>query len=284
MRVPSWLTAPPARAYLPAFSSDNTPRLPTSSTLIRLFVFGTLRVESQNAGAHDLLAQPKALALLVYLALARPRGFHQRDRLVGLFWPEIGQEQARASLRKLLHRLRQSSGEDLLESRGTEAIAVQRSSFRCDALDFEDALAEDRLREALDLFQGDLLPAFFIPGNGEFEHWLEEERSYYRGRAVTAAWELVRRYVDDCQFTNASQLARVVARLSPTDERMLRRVMTMLAKLGDRAGAIDIYARFTEQLWRELEVKPSPETVRLMELIHRGEPLPDGGGSGRITS
>jgi serine/threonine-protein kinase len=252
--------------------------------LLHLYVLGSLRIESDRAEAHDLLAQPKALALLVYLALSRPHGFHQRDRLVGLFWPEVDQEQARASLRKLLHRLRQSVGDDLVESRGTESIAVSSALLRCDALEFEVAVTEDRLREALDLFQGDLLPSFFIPGNGQFEQWLEEERSYYRNRAVSTAWELVRRYLSDSQLTNASQLARVVARLAPTDERMLRRVMTMLAELGDRAGAMDCYARFTDRLWRELELRPSPETLRLMEAVQRGEPVLRDSGSGRMSS
>lgn len=75
------------------------------------------------------------------------------------------------------------------------------------------------------------------------------------------------RYARDSELTNATQLARVVARLTPTDERMVRRVMTMLDRLDDRAGAIDVYAKFTKRLKKELDIEPSAETVRLADRI-----------------
>jgi DNA-binding SARP family transcriptional activator len=279
-------SARPNAVPLPSHSRDAAFRLgvrrlswhPTPQTmgvsLIRLSVLGTLRAErDQQGGADDLISQPKAVALLVYLALARPSGFHQRDRLVGLFWPELDQEHARASLRKLLQRLRRLAGEDVIETRGAESIAVNPQSVWCDAIEMQKAIAEDRLREALDLYRGELLPGFFIPGCGDFDHWLEEERAFYGERAVWTAWELVQRYVHHQELTNASQLARVVARLAPTDERMLRRVVTMLAKLGDRAGAMQIYSRFSERLWKDLETKPSAETVQLVERIQNNVPV-----------
>src|SRR3954471_20940376 len=93
--------------------------------MIELRLLGTIRLESTDQAAMDtLVGQPKALALFAYLALARPRGFHQRDRIVGLFWPELDQEHARAALRKLLHRLRQSIGEETVQAAGNESISL----------------------------------------------------------------------------------------------------------------------------------------------------------------
>src|SRR5688572_5025810 len=57
---------------------------------------------------RGVLAQPGQLALLAYLAAARPRGFHRRDKLIGLFWPEATQERARNALRQAVHRLRRA--------------------------------------------------------------------------------------------------------------------------------------------------------------------------------
>jgi DNA-binding SARP family transcriptional activator len=137
----------------------------------------------------------------------------------------------------------------------------------CDAVAFDDAIDHQRLREALDLYRGELLPGFYVPGGDEFARWLDEERAHYNERVVNAAWKLVEVYAKDEELTNASQLARVVARLASTDERMLRRVLTMLVRLGDRAGAIEIYRKFADRLWKEYETKPSLETVRLVEAI-----------------
>jgi DNA-binding SARP family transcriptional activator len=74
-------------------------------------------------------------------------------------------------------------------------------------------------------------------------------------------------YESEEKFTNATQLARVVARLAPSDERMLRKVISLLARHGDRAGAVETYNSFAQRLWRDYETRPSPETVRLIESI-----------------
>jgi serine/threonine-protein kinase len=245
--------------------------------MLRLHVLGTLQVEGDGPEPVDeLLAQSKALALLVYLALARPRGFHQRDRLVGLFWPELDQERARAALRKLLSRLRALAGDEALVTRGAEAVALAPDALWCDAVAFERAVAEGRLGDALELHGGELAPGLHVAGAEAFERWLEEERARARESVVDVAWALVERHRAQKQFTNATRLARRVARLAPTDERMLRRVLTMLAQLDDNAGAVRVYADFAERLWRDLEVRPSPETRALVERIRRaGEEPPD---------
>ena len=243
--------------------------------MIRLQVLGTLRVEGTDpAVADELLAQPKALALLLYLVLARPAGLQQRDRLVGLFWPEMDQDRARTALRGTLHRLRQLLGEDVIESRGSEAVALVPERVVCDALAFADAVAGDRLRAAVNIYQGELLPSFFLPGSDEFERWLEAERAYYSDRFVRCAWQLVEQYEQESEATNATQLARVVARISSTDERMVRRVMTKLYELQDRAGAIAVYSQFSARLKKEYNVEPSAETSKLAERIRGGESLP----------
>src|SRR5919205_360129 len=72
--------------------------------MIELRLFGAASLDSSDPGREReelqaLLTQPKRLALLAYLAVATPRGFHRRDRLLGLFWPELDEERARAAAR-----------------------------------------------------------------------------------------------------------------------------------------------------------------------------------------
>jgi serine/threonine-protein kinase len=52
-----------------------------------------------------------------------------------------------------------------------------------------------------------------------------------------------------------------------TDERVLRRAMTLLDRLGDRAGAIKMYDEFASRLRADLEVEPSSETTALANSI-----------------
>src|SRR5438876_3288448 len=146
-----------------------------------------------GVGGHELksvLAQPKRVALLAYLAAATPRRFHRRDSLVALFWPELDQEHARAALRQALHVLRRSLGEGALQSHGDDEIGLGDAAFWCDMPAFDNALDAGRYAEALELYRGDLLDGFFISGAPEFERWLEDERADLRRRATETAWKL----------------------------------------------------------------------------------------------
>src|SRR6266436_6166567 len=136
-----------------------------------------------GAGGRELtsvLAQPKRVALLAYLAAATPRRPHRRDSLVALFWPELDQEHARAALRQALHGLRHALGDRVLVTRGDEDIGLDEAQIRCDVIDFERAAEAGRLADALELYRGDLLEGFFIRSAPEFEQWLEDERALRR--------------------------------------------------------------------------------------------------------
>lgn len=244
--------------------------------MLRLYVLGTLRlVDDEGKDLEDVVVQPRTMALLSYLAAARPFGPHQRDRVIGMFWPELDQEHARAALRKALHRLRAAVGDDAVQSLGADLLVLRQDMVWCDAVAFEQMIATNRLRLALEMYKGELLPGFYVPESGEFERWIESERSYLQGRAASAAWGLVEFYAGEEQFTNAAHVARDVARFATADERMLRKVLTLLDRLGDRAGAMNIYRVFADRLWKDFETRPSGETVRLVESIQaHDEPPP----------
>ena len=84
--------------------------------------------------AEALLAQPKRVALLVYLALEAPGTWHRRDRIVGLLWPDADQERARNSLRQSLHRLRRALGDGMLERVAPHITLIPPVNVRDDDL------------------------------------------------------------------------------------------------------------------------------------------------------
>ena len=52
--------------------------------MMKLRALGSLDLRGpQGELIHSVLSQPKRSALLVYLALAQPRGLHRRDALLG---------------------------------------------------------------------------------------------------------------------------------------------------------------------------------------------------------
>src|SRR5438093_6877986 len=223
-----------------------------------------------GAGGRELtsvLAQPKRVALLAYLAAATPRRLHRRDSLVALFWPELDQEHARAALRQALHGLRHALGDGVLVTRGDEDIGLDAERIRCDVVEFERAAVVGRLADALDLYRGDLLEGFFIRGAPEFEQWLEDERARLKAVALRGATQLAERSEGHGGLAEAAQWSRRALRIAPLDEPALRRLMKTLDRLGDRAGALDAYETFAKRLTAELEAEPAPETRALSDAV-----------------
>lgn len=235
---------------------------------IELFLLGGVELRGIDARVADrLLAQPKNTALLAFLALSPEQLPQRRDRIVALLWPELDQGHARTALRKAVHALRSALGADVIRGRGDEEIGVAVPPLRCDAVELAAAAANGRMLQAVNLYRGELLPGFHLAGCAEFDRWLDEERTSARERAAAAAWGLARTLESDNRNTDAGHWARKAVRYRWDDERVLRRTLTMLARIGDYAGALRLYEEFSARMKEELEATPSPETVALVDAL-----------------
>jgi serine/threonine-protein kinase len=213
--------------------------------------------------ADTILAQPKAVAFLACLALAPERRFQRRDRLVGLLWPELDQAHARAALRKVVHVVRAALGPESIVSRGDEEVSLA-STIWCDVEEFSMRADAGHLERALQLYRGELMPGFHVAGCTDLDLWLEGERTEARERAAAAAWALACRLESDESYTEAGHWARRAVRYTSEDERVLRRAVRMLDRLGDRAGALRLYDDFVRRIRQTLDSEPSEETAALI--------------------
>ena len=234
--------------------------------MIELKTLGPLRLLGQSRLDFDsVLAQPKRLTLLVYLAIAHPGGFARRDSLVGLFWPDLDDVHARSSLRQSLTFLRRALGDDVLVKRGAEDIGIDNTVLETDAVLFDRACDAGDPHAALHLYRGDLLEGLFVSDvSPELERWIEDERARLRNRAGQVAWKLVARYETEGNLELAAEHARRAVGLSPQDERGLRRLIALLDRTTDYGGAVRAYETFTRRLAADLEVSPASETTALM--------------------
>jgi DNA-binding SARP family transcriptional activator len=157
---------------------------------MELRTLGSVQLEAPgSAEARAVGAQPKRLALLIYLAVAAPRGPKRRDVLLALLWPESDQDKGRQVLRQTVYLLRQSLGAACILSRTDEDLELDANCLSCDACRFETLVAAGDLRAALERYRGDFLEGFFVPGvSQDFEEWIAATRTRLRGLASTAAW------------------------------------------------------------------------------------------------
>jgi DNA-binding SARP family transcriptional activator len=235
--------------------------------MYRLTLLGSIDLRDEHGSElRGVLAQPKRLALLACLAMQSPGGAVRRDHLLGFFWPELPQERARKALNKAVHFLRQELGDEVIVSRNIEELAVNDRLW-CDAVAFADLLKNGKAGDALELYGGDLLPSFYLTGAEAFESWLEQERSRLRRLAARAAHELADERERRNQATTAVHFARRAVDLAEDDERMVRQLLELLDRLGDRAGALYAYDKFARRLAIEFEASPAIETQQLVERI-----------------
>lgn len=236
---------------------------------VRFTVLGSAELAGPNsAELRAALVQPKRLALLTYLALASPRGFHRRDTLLALFWPESDDKRARHALRQAVHTLRRAIAPGVIVSRGDNDLGIGPSALWCDAWEFQDALDAGDTERALSLYRGDLLPGFFVPNAApELEQWFETERGRLRSLVATAACRVADLAESRGDFIGAVRCARRAVAFSPDDEGSLRRLIALLDRAGDRAGALRVHDEFSRVLAAEFEAEPSAETAALIESV-----------------
>jgi serine/threonine-protein kinase len=231
----------------------------TASRPVRLRLLGPVESEPPITG-------PRRIAVLAYLALARPHGVHSRDTLIGLLWPEADQNGGRHALRNALHAIRQALGPVIVTS-GDAMIGIDPELIQCDALELEADLAARRSEEAVARYHGELLQGFFVSDAPEFERWLDAERRRIADAVRDAAWAHADGLRAAGDRTGSMAAARRAAALAPDDEPSVRHLMQFLGDQGDRAGAMRAYEEFAERLRIEYEAEASAETQALAKSL-----------------
>jgi DNA-binding SARP family transcriptional activator/TolB-like protein len=241
--------------------------------MIEFRVLGSLDLKrSDGKSVTPPLTRPKWTALLTFLATASPKGFHRRDTLAALLWPELDQPHARHALRQVLYGLRQELGENIVEVRGDEEVALNAALVSCDAAAFADAVESGDVVKALELYRGDFLTGFHLSESPRFERWMEDERTRLKELAAGAAWALAHRHLDERRSVDAERTAQRALALVPTDESEVRRFIEAMADAGDRAAAVGFYQKFAGRLADDYEIEPAAETKALIEAVRSREP------------
>jgi predicted ATPase/DNA-binding SARP family transcriptional activator len=218
---------------------------------------------------EDIVHQPKRLALLVYLAVAEPRGFHRRDSLLPLFWPELPEKRARNGLNKTLHFLRSHLGADVVVSRGTVDVGLDPGSVWCDAASFEEALEGRRFAEAIELYEGPFLDGFHVSDAAEFEHWVDRQREHFELRYAAALEELAVRAAQREDWAASVELWRKLVDLDPSNSRAVIGLMEGLESSGERAAALQEAERLAKVLREEFEAEPDIEVEAFADRLRQ---------------
>lgn len=244
---------------------------------IRFFLFGPPRIEQKDQPIP--LGIRKGIALLVYLAVTRQA--HSRDALATLFWPESSQQEARASLRRMLYRLNQLfrndvvlAERDLVQLEPTVDLWLDVMEFRqivAASLQRDSGAILDELRrpleEAVDLYTDDFMAGFSLPDCAEFDDWQFFQREELRQLLASTLEKLMGFYEEQAQFEQAISFARRWLAMDRMHEPAHRHLMRLYACAGQQSAALRQYEECVRILDEELGVEPEDETSDLFEAI-----------------
>lgn len=235
-------------------------------TRFRLNALGPPQVQGDLSAP---ITQPRQLALLAYLVLARPRGRHSRDTLIALLWPESDPASGRQGLRNALYRLRTALGDDAIRTVGEGFVETAPGMTDSDVFAFERAVAESRWAEAREAYQGEFLRGFHVSDAPDFERWIDDERARLTALAIdaTSAEAAERRQAGD--LPGAIRAASFACGIRPDDERTFRQYLQLLRDAGDLAAARRAYDEFARRLRIELDAEPAPETAAMLAPLRR---------------
>ncbi len=214
--------------------------------------------------------------ILAYLLLHGRRGAVPRQKVSGSLWPESSDEQALTNLRRELHHLRENWPRlDALVDAGSRTLAWREDDgATVDVLAFEDAAERGlkgdaaALRDAADLYRGDLLP----DSTGE---WIDADRERLRQRAKQVLAQLVALLEKERALGDAIERAQQLLRLDPLDEEAWCSLMRSHARRGERATALHLYQKCAAVLKRELGVQPNAVTrLTYQEILDLGVEAP----------
>ncbi|HET9334223.1 MAG TPA: tetratricopeptide repeat protein [Gemmatimonadota bacterium] len=231
----------------------------TAPDRIELRTLGHIALRAPGSDADDVAQQPKRFAILVFLVVAEPRGFHRRDSLLALFWPELPEKRARNALNKTLHFLRSRLGSDVILSRGGTEVGIEPGAIWCDAVAFEEALRDGNTLDALELYGGPFLEGFHVSETPEFDHWIERQRDHLEISFAGALQELATRSMTRGDREAAVDLWRRLVDHDLSNSRAVLGLMEALESVGERAAALQLAEQHGAHLREEFEAEPDVE-------------------------
>ena len=232
--------------------------------MLRARLLGALEVELDGAVIDSPVSQ-RPWAVFAYIALA-PRPV-PRGELAALFWPDVLDQRARASLRSALWVLRRRLGGALAVDAERVGLCAEPEPW-VDVREFEqlaDGAGDGGDAAALALCRGDLL-------EGLEDVWAVAARDRYRVRVIELLENLAMDAEDRGEAREAIELTRRQVEQDRFDEAAHRRLIARLERAGDRAGAMRTYRTLAERLRRELGVAPSAQTRELVERLRAATP------------
>lgn len=239
---------------------------------LRVWTLGQERIERD--GKQVLPSEWRAAAakeLFLYLLLVGPAS---REELSLLFWPDNSSRQVRNNFHTTLYRARQALGENVIILDDDRYSINPDVALWCDVHDMQkliqqaqllsarDARTEDMWRKAVRLYRGEFLSSLLSDWAAFQREKLQE--TYVEALAGAANCSRARG-----NLSESLSLLKQALHGNPYREDIYRAIIQCYADLGERHQVLAWFQRLERVFREELGIKPSQDTVDLVERLLR---------------
>ena len=235
--------------------------------MLQVWLLGQFEIKLD--GRRVVLSARAAQSLLAYLMLSAGTP-HRREKLAGLFWSELPEENARRNLRHEVWRIRKAlvsptatNAEYLIADELT--VAFNRDSdYWLDATQLQRPESDiESLAAGLALYRGELLP-------GMYDDWVSLEREHLQAVFENKMQTLLGKLIDAQRWNAVVECGERWIAQGQTPEPAYRALMVAHGALGNVSQVALDYERCVEAMRNDIGVEPSGDTRALFETLTRG--------------
>ena len=254
----------------------------TVQPLVEINLLGRFRVKIDGIAIEEKRWTRNSAKSLVKLLALKPFHALHREQIMDLLWLEQPPEAALNNLNKAIYGARRAFEPNLEKGSASQFLLTEKNqiilnspgSLRVDLDEFE-RLANFSLQnndlesgqKALEIYQGDLLTEDI------YEDWIYTRRETMRLLFRKTATKIAGLYAAENNHQASIEILKKLACDDPSDEYVQRLLMRLYAETGSKYQALKQFKQCHDAL-QALGIEPESETVKLEQLIKRGEVLP----------
>src|SRR3569623_593811 len=210
----------------------------------------------------------RPIEVLAALSLAPARLLH-REELIDRVWPDKDLDAGANNLHRALHDLRRITGAELVKlDRGVARLAESAWSDGEACEQAAAATARETLIEAIELYQGALLP------DDPYSDMLAARREALRQQFIECGMRLAKLQHQSGELEPCIATLRRLLVHDPAFELAHQLLMRALAASGRTADALRQFGACSTALREKLDAGPGRVTFELRTAIERGELAP----------
>jgi DNA-binding SARP family transcriptional activator/TolB-like protein len=239
---------------------------------LRLRTFGSVYLTRDGESLSGAAGQRRLLAILAMVAAAGEQGL-SRDKVLALLWSEGEPDKSRHALTQSLYHIRKALGVERIFLSGAD-LKLDPAFITSDVGDFQQALRESRLDDAVRYYGGPFVDGFYLNGDPEFDFWVSSARARFARQYGDALARLADEAKQRADATTELRWVEHLAAHDPLDGAAVARLVGCLAATGDRARALQCALSYEKRMHDELELPPDQAVVDVVAKLRRTSPSP----------